>query len=344
MGFSLFVMMQVMTASPEVAVLCAPGGEGDVAELRVQTVGATVVAAPVADFRIVPRSSVTGVVLPHSRVVLATALTEPSRDETWAFSLVRLEEGRLVRVLATHVAAASRPVVTASGRVFVERGTAGPEPTEPGSWRVDELRIDEVNPSTGVLRTVLQTTGFFTSLVGSLGTSLIVYRSGPSGTRLDAIDVDTHEAKTLVNDLAPFAHDFAVDEARNAILFTQGDARTHRWRVERLDVVTLQTRTLATGDSVALLPTLFPNGRIGFASKIGDGLRDTTPESALVLLGPMSAHGFERVRLFTSGYAIGLHERPSDFPMPFAVSLTDGSRVPLVAPPGMRLDIAGVFE
>ena len=336
-----FVLAALLLSAtpPEVALLCGAPDDGDFAELRFQTVGATTLADPVSRFSIVPRSTVTGVVLPHTRTVLAVAFTTPAADESWAFSLVRLEAGVAPKVLLDHVGAATRPIVTGDGRVFVERGSAGPEVNP---WRTDDLRIDEVNPVTGATRTVLSTRGFYAALAGTLGAELFVYRVDAFGARLEAINVDSRESRTLRASMPATAHDFTVDAVHGALLYTIG---SERWRVERVDLKTLQNRTVVTGPSVALLPTVFPDGSVGYAPNAGAGLRDVkatlepTTKPMLAAQGP----GYERVRFFSGGYALGLHEIPSDFPTPFAVSLSDGAAATLLAPAQMRLDLAGVL-
>ena len=55
--------------------------------------------------------------------------------------------------------------------------------------------------------------------------------------------------------------------------------------------------------------------------------------------------GFTRVSAVTrTQVAVGLDERPSDFPAPFAVALDSGESMTLWAPSGARLDLAGVHE
>ncbi len=341
---SLLLTLVLAAAQPEVAWLCAASGDGDQAELRFQRVGAEALAPPVARFTIVPRSTVTGVLLPKSRTVLAVALLEPAADETWAFSLLRLEAGTAPRVLVNRLAAATRPLVTGSGRVFVERGTALPAEAQlqaPHTWRRDAVSIDEVNPMSGATRTVFSAVGFYAAIAGTLGPELFVVLVDESGAHLDAINLETNERRTLRASMPPLAHDFAVDPVHGALLYTLGDARTHQWHIEALDLKTSKLRALATGPVAAMLPTVFPDGRVAFAARAGSGLTQVGSDSGRLLLGPQGP-GFERVRFFHGGLALGLHERPSDFPTPLAVSLDDGAPQILLAPTQMRLELAGV--
>ena len=83
---------------------------------------------------------------------------------------------------------------------------------------------------------------------------------------------------------------------------------------------------------MALLPTPLPDGRIAFAPAQGAGLKDLDGKIVLEAQGP----GFERVRAFTKKrVAIGLHEIPGEFPLPFGG---------FAAPARQRLDVAGVIE
>jgi len=89
---------------------------------------------------------------------------------------------------------------------------------------------------------------------------------------------------------------------------------------------------------MALLPTLLPDGAIAWAPSAGGGLVRAGGARVLAARGP----GFERVRAFAQGLAIGLHERPSELNELFAVTLGDGRPLAVAAPPGALLDVAGV--
>jgi hypothetical protein len=102
----------------------------------------------------------------------------------------------------------------------------------------------------------------------------------------------------------------------------------------------LSTR-LAEGTSPAMLPTLFPDGRLGWARQQGLGLVSSTDGKTLL---PAQGAGFERVRFFAEGLAIGMHEMPSDFSQAFAVTLAGSSRKLLLTPKEARLDLAGVVR
>jgi hypothetical protein len=221
-------------------------------------------------------------------------------------------------------------------RLFVQRGTAGP-PTTDGTVRVDALELTEVDVSTGRLRTVFSTRGFWTHVAGTFGRELIVYVSEPRGARLIAVHVDTLAVRTLLASLAPLAHDFAVDPASKAVFFSIADPGVERWFVERVDLLSGARSRIAEGDVVALLPTVLPSG-VAWAPGPGRGLsfigKDTL---ALAPRGP----GFERVHFVVEGVAVGLHEDPGALPRPFAVRLRDGAERLVAWPEGVIVEPVG---
>jgi hypothetical protein len=326
-----------LASTPEVALLSTPP-LGDTTELRFQPVGTKALALPSASFTHVEGSTVSGVVLPGTRVVLAVATTERTRDESFAASLVRLEAGKPAKTLAEHVTVASRPLVTPEGRVFVVRGAPGTPPAE-GAYRVDALSLDEVNPATGALRTVLSAKGYFLFLAGALGRELVVYRVDEAGARLEAVHADTLGVRPL-GAVPDTARDFVVDAAGRRVLFTAADAVSHRWQARSLDLGTHEVSTLAQGTTMALLPTLWPDGRVAVAPIPGGGLIDAATGTLLL---PSHGPGYERVRVRKNGLVVGLHETPSALPTAFALREKDGAPVELVTPPGTRVDVAGVL-
>ncbi len=331
------VLTLSLAGAPQVALLSSAGSE---AELRFQPLGATTLAPIVARFAHVEGSSVAGALLPGTRVVVATATLVPTRDPSFASGLVRLEPGQPARLLASGLAVGARPLVTAEGRVFVARGVAGPMPEDGrGALRVDALSVVEVSPDTGRLRPVYEVRGYVTHLAGALGRELVIYEVRPAGARLLAVHVDTLAVRVLLADLAPLARDFVVDALRRRVLFTQGDPSTHAWHVAALDLSTGTLARLAEGPDVALLPAVLPGGAVAVSPGPGAGLVVAGGARAL----PPQGEGYERLRAVHEGVAIGLHERPSAFPAPFAVELSTGEAVRLLAAPDARLDVAGVL-
>ncbi len=336
------LLLLLLTAAPaDVALLSTRPGDG-YTELRFQPLGAKEPAAPVARFEHLDEATALGALLPGTKKVLATATVLPG-DASFASALVLLEPGQPARVLADQVAVANRPLVTAQGRVFVQRGIAGhaAAPELPGAkpsgalTRVDTLRVDEVR-LTGEPRAVLSFSGFTAFLAGSLGTELFVYRVGPQGADLVAVQQDTLAQRVLTR-LEPLARDFVVDEAGHRLVFTLGDSHEHLWRVETVDLSSGEREKLTTGRLPSLLP--FVLGRqVLVCGGAGNGTLTAGGERALEAQGP----GFDHLRFVTrDGVRVGLDEVPGDFPRPFAADAR-GRRVTLAAPAGARLDLAGV--
>jgi hypothetical protein len=252
-------------------------------------------------------------------------------DLSFGAALYRLEAGVATRQLVDRVAVSSRPVVSPDGRVFVQRG-------RPGPGRLDELTVDEVDVQTGEARTVYATKGFVTFVVGVLGRELLVYDVTPRGGRVVLVHLDSLAVRVLQT-LAPLAHDLVLDEPRRRLLFTLGEVGRERYSLVQTDLdAPYSTRVLAVSDEVTLLPTPWPDGRVLRSAGAGRGLVDVGGGAVVLSVhGP----GFERVRAFVDGVAVGLHEVPSDFPRLFAVK--GGVELPLAAPAQQRLDVAGVL-
>jgi hypothetical protein len=346
----LFSALVLSIAPPEVALLCTEP-LGELTELRFQRVGERELAPAVARFEHLAGSSVRGALLPGTRVVLATATTEPRRDESFAGSLFRLEAGRPARRLLGDVAVATRPLVARDGRVYVSRGRAGPWPANPKQGRLDELWIDEVDPRTGETRTVLRApAASLLFLAGEVGGALLVYRVDEAGARLQALDPVTLALRTLQAPASNASRDFVVDEQDQRVLYTAANPSTRRWHVYALGLHDGALTVLADGPTMALLPTLFPDGRVGFAPRASGGLLEV---STGVELLPAFGPGFERIRFFSGDYAVGLHEVPSALAETLALRRSSGGdadgaavafgRVRLLAPPGVRVDVAGVL-
>ncbi len=316
--------LALLAAAPDVALL-STAPDAEVTELRFQPLGEPHLTVPVAKLTHVATQTVLGAIVPGTRKVVATAVTEPRRDLSFASSLFLLEPNKPTRVLCDRVALSNRPLVTVDGRVFVQRGRAG-------EGRVDALSIDEVDLRTGRTREVLSFTGYTAFLAGSIGRELLVYRVGPKGADLVAVHADSLGVRGLVSTMQPLARDFAVSADGKSLLYTQGDAATGQWYVEKLDLQALTRSRLAEGPTMALLPTPLPDGRVAFAPAQGLGLKDLSGAAVLESKGA----GFERVRAFTkSRVAVGLHEIPGDFPLPLG---------DFAVPAQQRLDVAGIFE
>jgi hypothetical protein len=327
-------LLLALAAAPEVALLST---QGDVTELRFQPLGARELVAPAVRFSHTDDADVHGALLPGSRVVVATAVLQHRRDLSFAGALIRLEAGAPPRVLADEVTYASRPLVTAEGRVFVSRGVAGPVlPLSPGDYRVDALTIEEIDPATAARRLVYATTGYLAFLAGALGRELLVYEIAPAGARLLAVHVDTLGAREVLSAMPPLARDFVVDAPRKRVLFTQGSPGADAWRVEAVDLVTGALTRLVEGPEVALLPTALPDGRVLVSDGPARGLRALDGGRGL----PATGVGFERVELVSGPLVLGTNTGADGTPTVFAWQ--DGRRVPVATPPQQRLELAGV--
>lgn len=324
-------LASLLAAAPEVALISS---QGEVAELRFQPLGASKLAEPVARFSHADGSPVLGSLLPRGRVVVATAVLGARADLSFASSLLRLEAGKPVRVLADQVPYGARPLVTLEGRLFIARGVAGPE--QDGVMRVDGLSVEEIDPTTAKARPVYSARGFITFLAGALGRELIIYEVLPGRARLIAVHVDSLGVRVVVPSMEGLARDFVVDAPRHRVLFTQGTVGGERWFVEEVDLFSGTSKRLAEDAEVTLLPTVLPDGRVLISRGAGDGLRTVAGERVIEPHGT----GFERLVVHRKNVSVGLHERPSDFPLPFATQ--DGAPVLLLAPPDSRLDLAGV--
>ncbi|MFT3706054.1 MAG: hypothetical protein QM817_00165 [Archangium sp.] len=316
----VFVLPLILAAAtPELAVLSSSGTTG---ELRFQSVDAKSPAAPVARFSHAEGSPVLGSLLPGTRVVVATAVMKSQGDLSFASALIRLETGREPRLLADQIAYGSRPLVSAEGRVFVARGNG------------TQLTVDEIDPRTAKTRSIHSVAdGLVTYLAGALGREVIIYEVTEAGSRLIAVHADTLGVRTLVANMNGPAHDFTLDAPRKRVLFTHWNELTRAYQVEEVSLVDGQTRVLATGSEITLLPAVRADGRVLISKGEGLGLLALDGGEGL----PARGTGFERLYAERGTLLITVHERPSDFPTVWV------NGKPLATPPESRLDLAGVL-
>lgn len=342
--FSLVFALLAAAPSFEVALLCTqPRGQST--ELFFQRPGQPL-GEPAAVFRHRPGAEVKGTLLPGTRTVLAVADYARVRDLTFGAALFALEPGREPRLLTESVYHASRPLITPKGRVYVQRGKAGPEPTPEqaaeGRLREDELFIDEIELSTGQARTVHAFRGYIVFLAGAHAERLVLYRVSFQQAQLLELEPDTGQERVLQASMPAFARDFVVDDATGALLYTQLDPQTRRWVVERQDLETLERTRLASGRSAALAPSFWPGGKLAYNPGGSAGLLVLDGQRALAPLGA----GVDYLRGFSHGdrYAIGLHTRPSRLPEPFVLEVATKKATRLPFPRGARVDVAGLYE
>lgn len=336
----MMLLALLLTAAPQVAVLSTAPGTGRT-ELRWQPLGQKTPAKVVASFPHLDEATALGAVIPGTDRVVATAATVPSRDLSFSGTLFALEPGKPARALVGQVAVSTRPVVSSQGRIFVQRGAPGPDGEGPHG-RVDALEVDEVDWATGAVRPVLKAQGFALFLAGIAGAELLVYRVDERGGALLAVHVDALGVRELIPSMTPLARDFVLDAPGRTLAFTQGDPVTRRWHVERLDLQRLELATIGPASpSMALLPTFLADA-LAVTQGEGQGLRAADGDA--VLLAP-HVRGYPHVvAVSRTKVAVGLDERPGDFPALFAVALGSSSPVPLWGPARSRLDVAGVRE
>lgn len=330
-----FALVTCLAAAPLELAVVSKDVASSTLEVRWQSMEAgSPLAEPFARLQVQPDETFRAIALPGSRSVAVVRVPALTRDLSFASSLTIVSPGQSERTLATNVVRASRPVLVGQ-RLFVERGVAGA--LSPDAFRVDTLTITEVAVTSGRVRTVFETKGFWAHLAGVFEHELVLYVAGPEGARLLAVHVDTLAVRTLVASLPALAHDFTIDTAKKAVLFSIAEPGVERWFVERVELLTGRRERLAEGDTVALLPTVLPSG-VAYSAGPGLGLRWAEREGVAL---PSHGAGFERVRVITEGLIFVRHEVPGDAPTVYALSVKDSRPVPLTLPSGI-VDVAGV--
>jgi hypothetical protein len=290
-----------------------------------------------------PGAIVRGVVLPGTRTVLAVADTVPAREPSWAASLVRLEPGAQPRVLADRVYHATRPLLLGS-RVFVQRGEPGEQPVGANgrlAMRVDALRIDEIEPSSGAARTVHAWKGYETHLAGALGNELVVYRVGPAGADLVAVDADKGSVRVVVPSWPAAARELSIDRASGALVLQQrSNAPDRHLSVERVDLATGARQQVATSAHADMVPHVWPGGGVVFNP---EGAREPALLGSNVTLRLGATSGLLWVQaVSTDGAWVGALRMPQNgLPVAVAVRAADGVSATVGLPAGERVEIAG---
>lgn len=322
-----------------VVALLATAPEGAHTSLYLARAGDTGGArAPVATFTHREGAAVRGAVVRGTEEVLAVADTLETRDLSFAASVFRLAPHRPPERLCDRVVHASRPLVTASGRVFVSRGRAGQEIE--GRYRVDDLTVDEIDPATGAARTVLSFAGYLTFLAGAHGAEIFVYRVGDGGADLVGVDPDSG-ALRRITELLPFARDFSVDAQTGTIVMQERDEHDARaWVIERVDLTTGARTRLYRSSSASMAPFAWPGGGVGLSER-GRGL--SLLGGARPLAAAPLGDGVDLVRAISAdgAWVAALHTVAGRLPVPFAVDTRTGAAAALPAPSGVRIEIAG---
>jgi hypothetical protein len=325
----LGAVVHVAGAAPRLALLATRANEPESTLVWVEP-GAHELPAAVARIDHLPGATVRGAVHPDGKTVLVVADRSPGPDRSWGSSLLRVVAAQPTVELCDRVAHASAPLVTVDGRVLVARGRAGGRDG-------DELSIDEIAPD-GTARVVWRGRGALAHLAGAWRDQILVYVVRTDGASLLGVGLDSGRTRAIVPSLLPFARDFSVDAGSDAIVFAERDeARSDRWVVDRVDLVSGARTRLHTSPSQHLAPHVWPGGAIAIA---GD-------DGGLHLLGaagraPAGA-GVDVVRAISpdGGLAAAWHYPPGSA-QPEVLILDAAARVRAhVAQPATRLEIAG---
>jgi hypothetical protein len=322
---------------PRVALVATFPGAAHSSLYLVQA-GDTAAPAPVATFAHLPDAAVRAASLPGGDAVLATAEVAETRDRSFNASLLRLRPHAPPETLWDRVVHASRPLVTPSGRVFVSRGTPGPELE--GRMRIDHLTVDEIDPDTGASRVVYAAFGHLVFLAAWSGRELVVYRILADRADLVGIDPDTGAVRPILGQLPPFARDFSVDAAGARLVFQNRHATDERtWEIDEVDLATGQERALHSGPSMTMSPAVLPDGGVVF-NPAGAGLRPLDAE--LRVNGPLGA-GVDVIAASSPHvpYLAALHTVAGALPVPFLIDANTGAAEILAAPKNARIAIAG---
>ena len=204
---------------------------------------------------------------------------------------------------------------------------------------VESTKRELTTIRSGKATTVHSFSGHAAFVFGEHQGALALYRITPEGGEFLTVHPDAF-GLALHHRLYPLARDFAVDSKKGAFVYTTGDTEG-RWWVEELDLATHKTRQLAQGDSMALLPTVFPDGSVAISRGRGKGLARAGGDDAVL---PAQGEGHAHVRAFFGTVAAGLDERPDGSATPFAYDFKRGQKLLLAAPADLRLDFAGVVQ
>jgi hypothetical protein len=200
-------------------------------------------------------------------VAFVVASEEAPRNTSYDGALYRVEAGRATR-LCGGIARASTPIVTSAGRVIVARGTDGADPPAADAQklilRTDTLTIDDVDPSSGAIRTLWSGTGYQTFLAGiTARDEVIAYHSQPSGTEI--VVVDGVASRVSARTPAPaFARDFSL--RNNTLVFANLN------EVRALDLTSFALKTLYVSAHDHPMPFALPTGDVALSSDGDKGL------------------------------------------------------------------------
>jgi hypothetical protein len=164
---------------------------------------------------------------------------------------------------------ATRPFVAVSGKVFIERGKAGSEPSteaaQRGLLRIDLLTLDELDARSGAVRTLAAWSGYTMHIAGEWRDSLVIYRVGPNSA--DIVLIRTSDGSVVRSvPVEPYARDFVI--AGDQIAFgNHNPAIAHRWVLQTIDLRSFATSTLGETTGQSPVPFVTAQGAIGMAAE-----------------------------------------------------------------------------
>lgn len=331
------------TKPPAVALLVTPP-RGDASELVVvDGASAPVRLGSVAHL---VDASVHGALLPSGQAVVV-ADDAPRSDRSWASALFLVEGGKPGVRIASDVAHAARPVVTEDGKVIVERGAAGPQETSGGKlrMRVDDISVDAIDPATGAATPLYTGSGYTAHVAGVLGGEVLVYRVGPQGADLVAIDRASRALRVVVPSWPALARDFSVDATNGALVVQQTRVATATAPqtnvLERIDVKTGARTELAQGVGRDLVPFALPSGAVLYTPAGSDrvAVAGASAPAPTPALPPAS---FFWASHATSAFVAGLVVQGGELPAPVVVDAKTGAVHAVPAPPDRRVEVVGI--
>ncbi|HTN82761.1 MAG TPA: hypothetical protein VL242_03725 [Sorangium sp.] len=331
------------SSAAKVAILASTPGAAR-STLHIAAVGGKKAGPALATLQHLSDAVVRARVVPRTSIVVATADTSPSRDRSFNASLFRIEPHAEPVALCDGVVHASRPLVTAAGRVFVSRGVAGPEPPLDGDLarlRVDTLTIDEIDLANGASRTVHSVAGHLAFLAGEWRGDLVIYRVAPGSADIVLVNPDTGATRVVVPSIPPFARDFSIDAATAALVFqNRHEVDPGTWVIDQLDLRSGKRARLETSANNGLAPHAWPGGGLAYTPDRAAGLLVVGARAAI--RGPLGA-GVDAIQAVSpdASWVAALHTNPSAFAVPFAIHAASGEVAAIPAPPGARIAVAG---
>lgn len=326
-GLLLLTQLAASPSAPPLVTLVTPAWS-DASELRISD-------RPVARFTHLPGAAVRGALVPGTDQAVAIADTTPRRDPSFAASLFLLSTAEPARRLCDDVVHASRPLTSPDGRIFVVRGVAGPDPFQ--GPRLDFLRLDDVDPATGVTRTLHTFTGQLLHLAGWHDGAVLAYRISADGADLVAIDAAPPHAVHPLADIPPFARDFSVDG--DLLTFhDRDDDDPHTWHIQQLDLRSAALTTRAAAVDMRAQP--FAAAGTVFAATTGGPLHRLDGRPLATPCTGADCVDLLRVATRDARWLAGLHVVRGALPRPFLLDSATGAAT-LLAPTAAWVDLLG---